>query len=188
MIKNTELLKVPLATEETVPFQRPDVGIAEIVNDQLRVSLSETRFPWIPEVESVQTAEVTLETGERFRYGSLVGEHGSMIKFAKSVSSEESHKSEIGLFKALPEIIRPNNANLPKNIDIVPGFVGIEGATIYKVAKQGRNAARLYFTILPASKESPVPLVVKLGIAPHDKQIAMQNIMSGNRTRQKHDG
>ena len=171
-------------TPET-EHQRPDIGIVEVINDSQKVKFDEGSFPWLPNTSEVQTAQVTLDTGDKFRYGSLVGEHERMIKFASQVSEVESHKAEIGLFKALPQILDKENADLPKNIDIVPGYVGIDGATLYKVAKQGKNAARLYFTML---RDKTGITVVKLGIAPHDKQVAMQNVMSGSKTRQKHDG
>lgn len=171
--------------DTTIDYQRQDVGIVEVVNDQKRVSFAEGTFPWLPDTSEVHTAEITLDTGDKFRYGSLVGESDQLVKYADKVSDVESHKSEIGLFKALPQLLAKDCAELPKNIDIVPGYIGIDGAKLYKVAKQGRNAARLYFTLLRGDSGITV---VKLGIAPHDKQIAMQNVMSGRKTRQKHDG
>lgn len=176
-----------IETQQSIQFeyQRQDIGVIDVVNDGRVVAFEEGSFPWLPNTSEVQTAKVTLDTGDKFRYGSLVGEHERMIKFASQVSDVESHKAEIGLFKAIPQILDKESAELPKNIDIVPSFIGIEGVTMYKVAKQGKNAARLYFTLL---RDKSGVTVVKLGIASHDKQVAMQNIMSGRKSRQKHDG
>jgi hypothetical protein len=177
--------QIEIQNTTEIDYQRPDVGIVEVINDQKLISFERGTFPWIPDVDKVPTAQITLDTGDVFRYGSLVGQSSQMIKYAEKVSDEESHKAEIGLFKALPQLLAKDSAELPKNIDIVPSYTGIEGAKLYKVAKQGKNAGRLYFTLIHGKSGVTV---VKLGLAQHDKQVAMQNYMSGNRSRQKHDG
>jgi hypothetical protein len=176
---------IEIQQNSATEYQRQDIGIVDVINDQFNVQFPEGSLPWLPDTSEVSTAKVTLDTGDKFRYGSLIGQSDQLVKFAEKVSDVESHKAEIGLFKALPQLLAKDSTSMPKNIDLVPSFLGIEGAKLYKVAKQGKNAGRLYFTLIHGATGVTV---VKLGLTPHDKQVAMQNIMSGRKNRQKHDG
>ena len=166
--------------------QIPNLGIESIKNDQELIQLPDGTLPWIDGEIDIPTASIELESGDSIRYGSAVGLHSGIEKLAKKVSPEQSQSAELGLFKSIPAILE--GSSLPPNIDRVPSYVGLDTSIpIFKVAKQGRNAARLYFTII--QDDNSGPHVLKLGISPHDKQIALQNIMNGKKgSRQKHDG
>jgi hypothetical protein len=168
-------------------LQIPNLGIEVIRNDQEILEIPENTFPWIEGKVEVPTALVELETGETIRYGSLVGHHNGIEKIASKVTTEQSESAQRGLFKALPEMLHVGSS-MPVTIDFVNNYNGINSSyTVYKVAKQGNNAARLFFAVLDSGSEQPT--VLKLGIAPHDKQMALINIMNKTKGgRQKHDG
>lgn len=168
-------------------LQLPQHGIESIDNSSRKLLLPESSLPWVSEIKPLHVAEITLETGDSVGYCSAISLHNGITKIARKVPDQQSTSAEAGLFKSLPVLLADSN-NLPPNIDTVPSYTGVESdGMIYKVAKQGRNAARLYFMITNDRKGAPV--VVKLGIASHDKQVELQSLFSGKkRPSGKHDG
>ncbi len=161
-------------------MQLPKYGIENINNSSQQVSLSEGAFPWVDGPVELSAARVNLEGGETVLYASAVGLNSSVEKLARKVPDEQSQNAEQGLFKGLSTYLAGGS---PANFDTVAG-VDIDGE-VFKVSKSGRNAARLYFAVIRTGEE---PLVVKLGIANHDQQIALQGIIGNVRRRQKKDG
>ena len=154
----------------------PQLGIEHVNNASEKIHFGEDYFPWIEGQVDVSVADVTLETGEEIRYGSVVGLHSKVEKLASDVPSDESHKAEIGLFKALPDLLGDDRSSWPSNIEIVPNTDHLP-YNVLKVVRHGKNPARLYFAVLEGVSEKP--LVVKLGIAQQQKHLALQRIISG---------
>ncbi len=170
---------------EAPRLQRPDLGI-ETVTPSGDLTVTNGEFPWLTDESlEIPTVSVKLQGVEQaFRYGSLIGGNSSVAKLAAEVPDEQSHSAEAGLFKALPALL----GNMPApNIESAVSYVDSVWPVL-KVAKRGRDAARLYFSII--TKEGQDPVVLRLGIAQHKKQQALQGTLSqtkGNK-RRKHDG
>ena len=154
----------------------PALGIESVRNQAERVSFPEGTFPWLDGQVEAKVADVTLETGEAIRFGSVVGEHNKLEKLASVVPADESHKAEIGLFKALPELLGTDHSSWPANIEVVPNTDHLP-YNVLKVVRHGSNPARLYFTIL--EEDGKPPLVLKLGIAQQQKHLNVQKIITG---------
>ncbi len=152
-------------TPNTTELQRPDLGI-ETVTAGPSVVASREAFPWIKEEKfEVSTSKVKLAEGEEFNYGSLIGANNTLSKLANGVDLQSSVNAEQGLFKAIASVLRGDQH---PNIDHVPDE--LSATPIFKVSKSGRDAPRLFFTVLPSDKEGELPTVLRLAIAGHKKQ------------------
>lgn len=149
--------------------QRPDLGIERIKQGEGVIITSE-QLSWLTESVDVATVRVTLETGHSFLYGSVVSANNTLRKLASDVPPEKSRQAEIGLFKALPNLLE--NGSSP-NIDTV--MFGDADVPLLKVAKRGSDVARLAFAMIPT--ENGVA-VVKVGIANHKDQSRMNGVIT----------
>jgi hypothetical protein len=167
------------AQMQPVPPERPDLGI-ESVQPGENVVISESQMPWLHDDYEIPTVAVTLEGGQTVQYGSVVGGNSTLRKLASHVPADKSLSAEAGLFKALPTWLSGDHPN----IDTVPSNTG-EG-NLYKVAKNGKDVARLMFAKIV--KDDTVT-IVKVGISSHKDQQRMLGVVSGSSNkRRKHDG
>jgi hypothetical protein len=56
---------------------------------------------------------------------------------------------------------------------------------VFKVAKKGPDAPRLYFSWLKTDED---PIVLKLAVVQHKKQDELRSLMQRGAKRRKHDG
>lgn len=171
----------PNITEQEVELQRPDLGI-ETVEAADPINVPESTLTWVKGGAELQAVKVTLETGQSFLYASAIGQHNTLRKLADRVPDSRQNDAEAGLFKALPQIL--NHESTP-NIDTV-AFAESD-STILKTVKNGKNVARLAFTVTEIDGKV---CVIKVGLANHDKQNQMANVMrgTGKKVRRKQDG
>lgn len=170
-----------IQTTET-ELQRPDLGIESVTSGEPILASTED-FPWVAQEGMVDTAHVTLEDGTEFQYGSLIGLSSSLAKIASDVPEQASINAEQGLFKSLPTILQ--NGFHP-NIDSVPD--ALSSTPMFKVAKSGRDAPRLFFTIVPPETEGGLQTVLRVGIASHKKQGSLASLVTARGKRNYGDG
>ncbi len=157
----------------------PALGIERVNNTAEQITFPEGQFPWIEGPVSVNVAQIALETGENVEYGSITGRHSKLEKLADAVPADESHKAEIGLFKALPALLGDDKSSWPANIEVVPDTEHLP-YKVLKVVRHGSNPARLYFSIF--ERDGKPPLVLKLGIAQQQKHLSVQKIITNRKS------
>jgi hypothetical protein len=158
-------------TDTQPTLQRPDLGI-ESVKSAASWHVKGEDYPWITQaMVEVPTVLVRLQGLEvPFRYGSLVSANHSVEKIADDVPLKHSINGEQGMFKALPNLLTQQNTPTLESIQIPNSKT-----TILKTTKQGPDVARFFFTV--GKDENGLPVVLKIGIAPHKKQEELINVL-----------
>jgi hypothetical protein len=158
------------AETQKIELQRPDLGI-ETVQPGPNFGASTEDYPWISADMEVPTALITMEDGTQFNYGSLVGGNGALVKLAEKVPDKMSESAEQGLFKSVSRLLVGEQH---PNVDHVPDQLSRE--PMFKVGKSGRDAPRLFFTIVKEADK--LPTVLRIGIVSHKKQGELASIVT----------
>lgn len=175
-------IKTMQNNQETEPLpQRPDINVAKVEQGE-QVGITSDMLPWLTDADiELHTVRVTTLDGLTFNYGSVVKGNHSIEHIASQVTAKDSEHSEEAMFKSLPYIF---DGKMPPNIDRVHG---VDAAwPIFKVAKKGPDAPRLFFAWFRG--ESGEPVVLKLAIAKHKKQDETYAVMQGRGSHRKRDG
>lgn len=159
------------ATLPPTPVQYPQLGIRRIEDDHDIVAVQAEDFPWIHQDRAVNVCRIEYIGGQAVRFGSIVGAHKGLSRWADRVNPIDSENVQRSLLSNLPVWLEGRDTGI---IRPVAGHIAKQG--LFKVAGRRGNPPRLFFACIHAD----APTILKVAISTHNDQPRVANIITNH--------
>jgi hypothetical protein len=137
------------------------------------VTMNQADYPWIAGDSPIQTFLVTLKTGTKFRFGSIIGLNKTIEKIAAAVPSAESASTQTALFMGLPALLSGKPASGISRVENSK----LPNSTLFIASRNLVSAAGLIFSVQAESDETRYPLVLRAGISTAKQRTRLLSVM-----------